>query len=82
MNEVMTEVFEEQPLASPGSANDILFPLALPSVTPSGEGVYLTVHSSSRPNTDTVYRAIMDPRVHSGMLCKQFHSGVHHTMLL
>ena len=31
------------------------FPLALPSGTPSGEGVYFTVYSSSRPNTDTVY---------------------------
>ena len=27
----------------------------LPLGTPSGEGVYLTVHPSSRPNTDTVY---------------------------
>ena len=30
-------------------------PWALPSGTPSGKGVYLTVYPSSRPNTDTVY---------------------------
>ena len=30
------------------------FPLAWPSETPSGKGVYLTVHPLSRPNTDTV----------------------------
>ena len=29
-------------------------PPALPLGTPSGEGVYLTVYPSSRPNTDTV----------------------------
>ena len=29
------------------------FPRASPSGTPSGEGVYLTVYPSSRPNTDT-----------------------------
>ena len=28
---------------------------ALPSGIPSGEGVYLTVHPPSHPNTDTVY---------------------------
>ena len=31
------------------------FPRASPSGTPSGEGVYLTVYPSSRPNTDTIY---------------------------
>ena len=30
------------------------FPLALPSGTPSGKGLYLTVYPSSRPNTDTM----------------------------
>ena len=30
------------------------FPWALPSGTPSGKGLYLTVYPSSRPNTDTV----------------------------
>ena len=30
------------------------FPRASPLGTPSGEGVYLTVYPSSRPNTDTV----------------------------
>ena len=29
-------------------------PQALPLGTPSGKGVYLTVHPSSCPNTDTV----------------------------
>ena len=29
-------------------------PWALPSETPSGEGVYFSVYPSSRPNTDTV----------------------------
>ena len=31
------------------------FPLALPSGTPSGKGVYLAVYLSSGPNTDTVH---------------------------
>ena len=31
------------------------FPRALPSGTPSGQGVYLTVYPSSRHNTDTIY---------------------------
>ena len=30
------------------------FPRALPSGTPSGGGVYLTVHPSSFPNTDSI----------------------------
>ena len=30
------------------------FPWALPSGTPSGKGVYLTVYPESRPNTDTI----------------------------
>ena len=33
------------------------FPRASPWGTPSGEGVYLTVYPSSRPNTDTVHTA-------------------------
>ena len=32
-----------------------MFPWALPSVTPSGKGVYLTVYPSSCPNTDTIF---------------------------
>ena len=67
-------MFVEQPLALPGSTNDIMsvlglnsgytvkyilcfqeFPWALPSGTPSGTGLYLTVYPSSRPYTDTVY---------------------------
>ena len=31
------------------------FFLAMPSGTPSGKGVYLTVYPLSRPHTDTVY---------------------------
>ena len=31
------------------------FPWALPSGTPIGEGLYLTVYPTSRPNTDTNY---------------------------
>ena len=31
------------------------FPWALPSGTPSGKVLYLTVYPSSCPNTDTVY---------------------------
>ena len=31
------------------------FPQALPSGTPSGKGLYLTVYPFSCPNTDTVY---------------------------
>ena len=31
------------------------FPWALPSGTPSGKGVYLTIYPSSRPYSDTVH---------------------------
>ena len=32
--------------------------LGVPSGTPSGGGVYLTIYPSSRPNTDTVYHSL------------------------
>ena len=35
------------------------FPWALHSGTPSGKGLYLTIHPSSRPNTDTVQHGVI-----------------------
>ena len=47
------------------------FPLASPWGNPSGKGVYLTVHPSSRPNTDTIqfslvlYTTVIGSRLHA-----------------
>ena len=48
----------------------------MPSGTPSGKGLYLTVYHLSRPNTDTVQCGSVNTRVQWGVLTLEYSAVV------